>query len=341
MRALPNRVSFALSSMTALLALGTVGYRLIEGWGWFDCFYMTLITLATIGYGEPHDISTAGRAFTAFLIISGVGVVGYAVTLIAQSAIQGELLETWEKRRVQERLKKLKDHYVICGAGRVGLRVARGLDAEGCDFVVVDRDREQIDMFAANGWLALPGDATREDVLLSAGIERARGIVCALPSDADNVFIVLTARDLNERLRIVARVNDESTIPKMRKAGADKIISPLRTGAHQMVQALVRPTVAEFIEFATQTQDLDLVIEEVLVLPDSALAGRTLRDSDVRKTLDVILIAILRGGGEMLFNPTGETVVSAGDKIIAIGNRSGVNGLAELAARGRAAEPRK
>jgi voltage-gated potassium channel len=324
------RVRGAVIAIIGLMCLGTTGYRAIEGWPWFDCFYMTTITLATIGYSEPQGISDMGRYFTAALIILGVGTVGYSVSVLTHLAIQGELLARWEGRRVQERIGKIKDHYIICGIGRVGLRVAQGLAAEGIEFVVVERERAKVEAITDRDWLLVLGDATREEVLMRAGIERAQGLVAALPTDADNVFIVLTARDMSDRLTIVARVNDERAIPKMRKAGADKVISPLQTGAHQILQALLRPTVAQFIELATMTEGLDLVIEELHVEPDSVLDGRKLRDTDIRRELNVIVVAILRDKGEMIFNPGADTMVRGGDKIIAIGNNAGVDGLAKM-----------
>jgi voltage-gated potassium channel len=326
-----NKVSTAAWAIVSLVAFGTIGYRLIEGWAWFDCFYMTIITLATIGYKEPDDITPYGRYFTAAMIVGGVGSMGYAVSMLAQSAVQGELIATWERRRVQERIKKLERHFIICGIGRVGLRVARGLASEGEPFIIVERDRARVEALADKDWLVVLGDATREEVLQRAGIERARGLVAALATDADNVFIALTARDMSDSLVIVARVNDESAISKMRRAGADKIISPLRTGAHQIIQALLRPTVAQFIELATMTEELDLIIEEVLVGPGSPLAGKQLRDTNLRRELNVIVIAILPEQGDMRFNPSAETRVSVGDKIIAIGSRHGVDRLAEMA----------
>lgn len=325
-----SNVTRAVLAIVFLVVFGTVGYRVIEGWTWFDCFYMTIITLATIGYKEPEGITIYGRVFTAGLIIGGVGIVGYAVSLLAQAAIQVELLARWERRRVQERIKSLTNHIIICGAGRVGLRVASGLVGSGVDFVVVERERERLENIPDKDWLVVLGDATREDVLQHAGAARARGLVAALPTDADNVFIALTARDLSSRLLIVTRANDEFAIPKMRRAGADKIISPLQTGAHQIVQALLRPTVAQFIELATMTEGLDLVIEEVHVAAGSSLAEKNLVDTNVRRDLNTIVIAIKRDGGEMIFNPNAMTVVHPGDKIIAIGNRPAVGQLAQL-----------
>lgn len=325
-----NNVATASVALLALVVFGTAGYKMIEGWEWFECFYMTIITLATIGYKEPDGISIYGRYWTAALIVGGVGTVGYAVSVLAQSAVQGELLSTWERRRVQERMKRLENHFIICGYGRVGKLVAEGLASEGVEFVIVELDRMRVDALPEKDWYVVLGDATHEDVLRRAGIEHARGLVAALATDPENVFVCLTARDISESLMIVARVNNETAVAKMRKAGANKIISPLATGAHQILQALLRPTVAQFIELATMAEGLDLVIEEVLVGLGAPIAGKMLRETNIRRDLNVIIVAIKRAQGEMIFNPNAETIVSSGDKIIAIGSRTGVDGLAML-----------
>jgi voltage-gated potassium channel len=325
-----TRVRIAVLAVVILMLFGTIGYRIIEGWPWFDCFYMTIITLATIGYTEPQGITAHGRYFTAVLIVMGVWTVAYSISVLTHMAVQGELVGTWERRRVQDRIRKLKDHFIICGIGRVGQRVAQGLAAEGVDFVIVEVDRHKVETVAERDWLVVYGDATQEDVLERAGIGRARGLVAALPTDADNVFIVLTARDVSERLVIVARVNNESAVPKMRKAGASKVISPLETGAHQILQALLRPSVARFIELATMTEGLDLVIEEMTIAAGSPLAGRMLRDTNLRSAYNVIIIAVVRVGGEMIFNPNAETAVHVGDKIIAMGKGADIEGLEQV-----------
>lgn len=327
-----NRIVRAVVSLVTLVGVGTIGFRLIEGWSWFDCFYFTLYTVATIGYGEPATIGQHGRYFTVLLIIAGVGTVGYAVSLLTQFVIQGELQSTLEKRRLHRQIEALTDHYIVCGAGRIGERVAHGLESEGVPFLVVERDELLAQRLAAANVLVLAGDATDEDVLLRAGIRRAKGLVCALPSDAENVYITLTARDLCTSIYIVARATDDSAIPKMRKAGADRIVSTAATGAHQITQALLRPTVADFIELATKTEGLDLVIEEVLITAGSSLAGRTLVDADLRSEHNIIVITIKRADGEMIFNPKGGTYLNAGDRVIAVGKRASVDELARRAA---------
>lgn len=325
-----NRVVISVCLVIGLLAVGTIGFRLVEGWTWFTSLYFTVITLATIGYSEPDGMTEAGKLFTIVLVLGGVGTLGYSLTLLVQVLIQGELRETWEKRRMLRRLESVRDHFIICGAGRVGSLVGQGLIAAGSDFVAVERDREIVETMAAAGWVVVHGDATKEEVLQRAGIERARGLVCAMPSDADNVYTALTARDLAPELMIVARASEDATVSKLHKAGANKVISPLRTGAHQMVQALVQPSVLQFLELTTADDALDLGLEEIIVASGSPIDGCSLRDSGIRSRFDVIIVAIVRPDGSMLFNPTAETTVSGSDKIVAVGRKVGLEGLAEL-----------
>jgi voltage-gated potassium channel len=329
-----GRDSSTSRSITALLLLviiGSVGYRVIEGWSWFDCFYMTVITLATVGYGELQPMGVPARAFTVALIFGGVGTVAYALTSITHSIVRMEVMSSWERRRMRKEIDKLSDHFIVCGAGRVGLRVARQLHDEHQSLVVVDNATERVERVAGEGLTVLHGDATDEAVLVQAGIQRARGIVCALPSDADNVYVTLTARALSDSLRIVARVSDDKAASKMRKAGADHVISPVTTGAREITQVLLRPTVARFMELATQTSRLDLIIEEVRIDESSPLAGRTLREANIRGTLDVIVIAILRADSDMTFNPGADTRLEGGDNVIAIGSHAAMDALAERA----------
>jgi voltage-gated potassium channel len=331
------RVNAALGAVLGLLALGTVGYRVIEGWPWFDCFYMTVITVATIGYGEPGGITVAGRLFTVFIIFAGVGVVGYAITVFTQWIIQIELGSMLGSRRIQNAMKKISDHFIICGAGRIGLRVARELTASNVPFVIVERDEALAERLARDNMIVLSGDATAEEVLTEAAIDRAKGLLCALPSDAENVYVALTARGLSPNLYIVARANDESAISKVRKAGANRIISPIVSGAHHIAQALLRPTVADFIDLATKTEGLDLVIEETRLAPESVLVGKSLQESNIRADLNIIVIVIFRESGETLFNPKGDIVFEEDDTVIAIGGKSSVEELARVAMSGRRA----
>ncbi|HQR37184.1 MAG TPA: potassium channel protein [Blastocatellia bacterium] len=329
---LRSRVQTALVAVFLVFALGTVGYRALEGWPWFDCFYMTLITLSTIGYGEHQDMTDRARIFTSFIIISGVGTFGYAISAIAEAAVQGSLRDAWERRRMHDKISHMKDHVIVCGIGRVGLRVARGLAAESASFVVIDVDKERLASVADEDWPVVLGDARQEEVLVKAGVSRAKALVTALDSDADNVFVVLTARDLGPQLRIVARVNDEGAMSKVRKAGANEVVSPIRIGANQILQSVVRPSVAHIMDTAIRSEDFNVFVDEVVVVTHSKIAGKTLREAQIRQQFNVIVIALLRAGEEnLLFNPEAHTIINAGDKIIAVGSKANLLGLASMA----------
>lgn len=328
----PSRLQFALTAVGAVFLIGTVGYRVLEGWPWFDCFYMTLITLSTIGYGEHPGMTDQARVFTSFIIISGVGSFGFALSAIAEAAVQASLRDVWERRRMHERINNLKDHVIVCGLGRVGLRVAHGLATENTEFVVIDVDKERLLVASDDNWNVVQGDARLEEVLLKAGVSRAKSLVTALDSDADNVFVVLTARDLGPQLRIVARVNDETAMSKVRKAGANEVVSPIRIGANQILQSVLRPSVAHIMDTAIHSEDLNVLVDEVVVVTHSRIAGKTLREAQIRQEFNVIVIAILRAGEEnLLFNPEAHTVINAGDKIIAVGSKANLLGLAAMA----------
>ncbi len=315
--------------------MGAFGYRVIEGWPWLDCFYMTFITLATIGFSEVHLLSAEGRIFTMVLFWTTAGVLAVAVSTAGQALLQSELLSTLgRKRRVYRDISKLRDHYIVCGAGRVGRHVAKEMERRGVPFVVIEQDESRAQRMLEQDYLALMGDATDEEILSSAGVERARGIVCCLPSDADNVYAVITARGLNSSIYIVARANEETAMPKMRSAGADKVVSPVIIGSDRIAQAALSPAVSDFIELATMTEGLELTIEQVEVSRDSTLVGKKLKESGIRQTYDVMIIAIKRGAQQMLFNPSGEAEISAGDVLVAVG------ALPELERLGAIANPK-
>jgi voltage-gated potassium channel len=316
--------------MVLVVAIGTVGYRLIGDWSWFDCFYMTVHTLATIGYGELPGMTRGARSFTIALIIIGLSTVAYAFSVVTQSLIQTEL--TFGRRKVFKEISKLRDHFIICGAGRVGTRIVREMAARKADFVVIERDPQVADRLLQQGHLVVVADAADEETLRSVMIEHARGIVCATSSDAENVYSTLIARDLNPSIYIVARASEESAETKLQKAGANKVVSPARMGSHQMAQALLRPAVSHFIELTTMDDSLDLAFEEILIGEDARFVNRTLRESGIRSDLDVIIVAIRRQGGEMLFNPSPDTDIRPGDRLIAVGKRENLVRLEKLAA---------
>ena len=314
-----------------IIAFGTIGFKLLEGWPWFDCFYFTLITITTIGFGEPEGMHHSTRYFTATVIVMGLLTVTYALSAAAQAVIEFEFVARFGKRRMYRDINKLSDHYIVCGAGRVGSRVVREIARRQLEFVVIESDEMKADRMLTAGHLVLMGDATEEDVLKAAGIERARGIVCALSSDPDNLYLTLTARDLNKTILIVARANDEGGLVRLRKAGANKVVSPIVTGSSQMAQMLLKPAVADVLELATMRDDLELEIEQVGIHPSSPFVGHSLRETDIRSHMDVIVIAIKRAQGSMLFNPSADTVIEQGDALVAMGSHKSLEALERAA----------
>lgn len=325
------KFQLAMSAILGLVAFGTIGYKLLMDLSWFDCFYFTLITITTIGFGEPPGITEQARYFTALLIITGVSTIGYAISVAAQSVIEYGLLHAFGKRRMFKDINKLNKHYIVCGAGRIGSRVIREMQRRGKDFVIIEGDEHIADKLLSEGFLVLMGDATNDDVLRAAGIERACGLLCAVSSDPDNLYITLTARDISKDLMIVSRANDESAVQRLLKAGANRVVSPVITGSNQMAQMLLRPAVADFFELATMTEKLELEIEQITIVPGSPFIGRPLKHSGIRPHLDVIVIAIKRGNGEMIFNPSAETMIEEHDALVAIGSHSSLEAVEKMA----------
>lgn len=314
-----------------LLAIGTIGYHLIEGWSLFDGLYMTVITLATIGYGEVRVLSQEGRIFTMALIVIGVIMFGYLVSNLTRALIENEIAAALGRRRLYRDISQLTNHFILCGAGRVGARIVDELRKKGVDFVVIERDEATAETLLQEGILVLMGDATSETVLEGARIRQARTLITAASTDAENVYISLTARGMNPNLYIVARANDLPAERQLRRAGANKVVSPVLIGSHRMAQAALSPAVADFIELTTMTESLDLFFDQVPVAAGSALSGVRLRDSGIR-ALQVMIVAITPPSGAMIFNPDGEQLLQAGDTLIAIGDHAGLAKLASRAA---------
>jgi len=305
----------------AVLLIGTVGYRFIEGWSWLDGIYMTVITITTIGFKEVHDLSTYGQLFTLFIIFTGIGVVAYTVVTSTTMLIEGELNKILTRRRSMKAIQKVKNHFIVCGFGRMGSFICEEFKLRGIPFVVVENKPEIQEKVLQLGYLLSPGDATSEEVLIGAGIEKARGLVSVLDSDAANVYAVLTARELNRGIQIIARAGEESAHKKLMHAGATRVISPYQIGGMRMVMAILKPAVMNFLEVAMDYRQLDIELEELQVNENSAYVGRKLIETDIRKELDLIVIAIKKKDGRMAFNPGPQTVIEAGDTLITMGER--------------------
>jgi voltage-gated potassium channel len=306
-------------ALLLLTAAGTVGFRYIEGWSWFDSFYMVVITLSTIGYSEVHPLSHAGRVFNTALIITGVALVFLMIGALTQALLEFELVKVFGKRRMERELVKLKDHYIICGAGRVGHSVAEELARKPRPFVVVESDERRTAQLDPK-WLFLVGDAASEKTLRDAGIERAAGLVAATTTDATNIYIVLTARSLNPKLKIIARASEPAAEKHLKTAGADAVISPYAAAGHRIAQSFIRPNVLDFLDIATaHAGSFEMIIEEIRVAAGSRLAGSTVGGSRIHHEFGIMILAIRRSSGETRFNPTAPEPVRAGDYLIVMG----------------------
>jgi voltage-gated potassium channel len=328
---LQRRFLYIAALITATFVFGTTGFILVEGYPPFDAFYMTLITITTVGYSEIHPLSNAGRVFNSILLLVGVTTLFAAIGAIAQTTIEREFGDALHKRRNKRMIANLKDHFIVCGFGRVGRGASEELKRAGVPFVVVDRNPDRVESAMALNMLAVLADSTQDETLREAGIERARGLVSALATDADNLFVVLSARTLNQKLYVAVRAAEEGSEEKMRRAGADAVIAPYAITGHRLAQALLRPHVVQFLDF-TSGLGPDVGIEQVRVAERSDFVSRSMKDTQIRKELGAIVLAIRSRSGEMLFNPSADTVISAGDYLIVMGRPEHLRRLEELAA---------
>lgn len=318
--------------LASVIAGGTLGYVFIEGWGAWDAFYMTVTTVATVGYREVHPLSWAGQAFTLLLVFGGVGTALYVFSAIATVAVEGGWRRQFAQWRYTRMLDALSQHYVICGYGRIGAMIAEEFRRQHTSFVIVDRNADRVKAAGDAGFLVIEGDASREETLKRAGIDRARGLVAAVGTDAENIYAVLTARVMNADLFVIARAESDDSSAKLKRAGADRVISPYRIGALQMAQTALRPAVVDFFEIATSSERLELSMEQVKIGHGSALEGHSLGDSSLRQRYSVVVVGMQRAGGRMEFNPSPETKMSAGDHLVVLGSQSSLKELEKAGA---------
>jgi voltage-gated potassium channel len=325
-----RRILFALLAVTIAIGSGTVGFFLIEGWSILDSLYVAAQTVTTVGYGDLTPATRNGRIFSTIFMLAGVGVVLYALTATVHAIVQSELVATFGQRRQSRKMSKLRNHFIICGAGRVGSHLVRALLGREETFIVIERDQQKVSELSDLGVIVLVRDATLEETLHEAGVEHARGLAACLPDDADNVYVVLTARDLNPRLHIVARAAEEQAESKLIRAGANRVVAPTIIGGHRMAMALTKPAVDDFIGSITANK-LELAFEQLEVGPSSSLVGQRLSKTNIRSELDIVVVSIRRSNGQILFNPTGEATIESGDILIAIGHAESLMKLAALA----------
>ena len=323
------RIRLGLTAVGAAVAIGTIVFHALEGWSIVDSLYVTAQTVTTVGFGDLAPQTVAGRVFATVFMMLGVGVVLYFLTSSVQSIVQSEMLSTFGHLR-SIKMSKLRDHFIICGAGRVGSHLIRGLKGVNDPFIVIEHDRNKVDELRALGIPVLVRDATLEETLREAGVEYARGLATCLPDDADNVYVVLTARDLNPKLHIVARAAEEQAESKLIRAGANRVVAPTLIGGHRMAMALTKPAVGDFLDSISANQ-LDLGFEQVEIDSSSTLIGQKLSETNIRSELDIVVVSIRRNNGEIIFNPTGEAQIRAGDLLIAIGQAEMLAKLNDLA----------
>lgn len=328
-----KRVMILAGAIIAVFIAGTAGYMWLEGWSCSEALYMTIITISTVGFQEVRALSDAGRLFTGILILSGVLLIATGVNFIFSSIIEGTFTEVFRRQRMDKKISSMTDHFIICGLGVVGEDIVQEFIRTGGRFVLIEKDAAVLQKFIGEypKLLYVTGDATHDDKLKCAGIERAKGIIAALGNDADNLYICLTARDLNPKLRIISRVLDSSSADRMKKAGADYVFSPEKIGGLHLASAALRPTVMSFLDAIVRGEHINLVLDEVTVRTESAVTGKTLRDSGISKNIGVVIPAIKSGQTNRLtFNPSSGTVIEAGDTLISFGTPEQLKQLKKL-----------
>lgn len=325
-----KRLKAVLLILVAVIAFGTVGYALIEKWSLLDALYMTIITLSTVGFREVYSLSPSGRMFTIVIIVVGVAGAAYTLSVIGQMVVEGEIKRLLGRRRMQKGIQELVDHYIVCGFGKVGRRAARELSFRRVPFVIVDKDPQRIEQAEKDAFLFVQGDSTTDETLIDAGIERAKGLIIAVANEADNVFIALSARQLNPHLFITARGESDDAEKKLKRAGANKVVFPHRIGAIRMALTTLRPNLVDFMSVVTFDKDTGLAIEEIQIKPGSSLDQTTLQVCPIRKELGIMVVGIKKEGKDVFLNPAPDTKIEAGDILIVIGEKKKLESLERL-----------
>jgi voltage-gated potassium channel len=320
-----------IGSLVTLLFFGTMGFRIIEGWGWWDSFYMVLISITTVGYGEVHPLSRPGQMFASCVILSGIGVGSYVLLVLTRTffegVVEGSLQAAYDRRRMERELPKLIDHTIVCGYGRLGREICLALAAEWRVVVVIEPDTEAYDRAREDGFHAVHGDASDEAVLRTAGIDRASSIAVATSGDAINTYVVLSAKEMRPDLLVLSRADDDVAAKRLRRAGADQVVAPTQIGGQRMAHMLLRPGVVDFLDLAQLGDFPDLFIEELLMHADASLAEQTIIEADYSKRWKVLVLAIKKADGSRVFRPPAQFRVASGDKLIVAGHREDLEQL--------------
>ncbi|MGM0651317.1 MAG: potassium channel family protein [Bacillota bacterium] len=326
-----NKIYLVMILMFITIAGGSVGFIIIEDMSPLESLYMTIITISTVGFGEVRELSDAGRFFTIILIFSGLFIAAFAVTAVSSFIIEGELRYLLRRRTMEKKVRKLKKHYIICGAGDTGNYIVNQFRKRKKSYVVIDKDPAKVESVIEQGGVALIGDATLEEDLLKAGIEDAKGLLCCLSTDADNVFTVLTAREMKPDLFIVSRAIDDKADRKLLKAGADKTVSPNEIGGVRMASLILRPAVVSFLDVIVRAGDLLIDLEEVRVKKGSEMAGQNLAEVRIPERTGLVVLAVKRAGDDTIINPGPNFKIKSDDKLIVLGQENQVEKLQAMA----------
>ncbi len=320
-----------------VLSSGTAGYYFIEGWKVFDSLYMTVITLSTVGFHEVEPLSRAGKAFTIGLIFFSLGVVAFAVNYGLKAIFEGGMQDVFGRRKLKKTIESLQNHYIICGYGRMGKVIRNELKHKGFLSVIVEKEPQELDV--DDDAIIVYGDATKDDLLKSVGIEKAKGLISVLDSDAQNLYVVLSARGLNKNLFIVSRANEEGADYKLARAGANKVVSPYHIGGIRIAYTILKPTVVDFLELTAKAGNVEIQIEEVVVEKASSLAGKTIKEADIRAKNWVVIVALKKENGKILFNPRADVRIESGDKVAVIGEPDNFSQFEKMAKGGKKKTP--
>jgi len=321
-----RRLFYATLAIIGMIAFGALVFHFLENLSLLESVYLATQTVTTVGYGDIPLKTRNGKIFAVVFMLFGVGTVLYALTVLAQAVIQSEIVEALGIRRKTREMERLENHYIVCGAGRVGRRIIRNLQKQNLPFVVIEKDERKIAEFEDDGARVLIADATFDETLIQAGVKRARGLATCLADDADNVYVVLTARDLNQKLHIVARAVEEQAEPKLIRAGANRVVAPTIIGSQNMARALLKPTIADFMD-SIVAESFDLVFDEVVIKNDSIYVDKELKNTNISSELNLLIVAVRRKDGEMIFQPSAETCIRDGDLLIIIGKAEAMQKL--------------
>jgi len=327
-----NNLNFVIILLISLIGTGVIGYKILLELNFIDALYMTVITISTVGYAEVGEMNTEAKLFSIILIFVSLGTVGYLFSSIVSSFLEGDLRKAWRRRKMEQDITKLNNHYIICGAGETGYNAIKQFKRSNEPFVVIDKDKNKINELIEDDVFAIHGDATAEEILKKAKIKNAKGLISSLSTDAENVYTVLTARQMNKDLYIVSRAINKHADEKLKKAGANNTISPNEIGGTRMAALMLRPTVISFLDIMTRAGDVILDLEDVVISTNSSIINKTLRQVKIPERTGLIVLAIKKKDSEKLsFNPSSDEVLKEGDTMIVLGREEQVNNLREIA----------